>query len=109
MCRPFQSVGFKSVDVEVNIACGFSAACVVWPQGVVSHCRVGTARGRASGMGACGPWGGRRTGRCHHERFLGTKAGSTRVVELRIYLRRFFAQYENEGCSVAHKYTTVFV
>lgn len=84
MCRPFGSVGFKPVRVEVNIARGVSVACVIWAQGVVSHCRVGTECGRASGMGACGPWGGRRTGRCHHERFLGTKAGSTRAVELRI-------------------------
>lgn len=95
MCRLLRSVGSKCFVIEVSIACGVSVACVVWPQGVVSHCRVGTARGRASGMGACGLWGGRRTGRCHHERFLGTKAGSTRAVELRIYLRRFFAQYEN--------------
>lgn len=52
MCRPLRSVGFKSVRIEVNIACGVSVAWVVWPHGVVSHCRVGTARGRASGMGS---------------------------------------------------------
>lgn len=65
------------------------------PSGGNSVCRVLSLlvlkRGRASGTGTCGVWGGRKTGRCHHERFLGTSRMSKSTAALRI-LCDVFAQ-----------------
>lgn len=73
------------------------------PSGGKSVCRVLSLLeqwcGRASGMGAHGLWGGRKTGRCHHRRFLGTSRISTSTAVLRIS-RDVFAQMS--GFSVAH-------
>lgn len=107
MCRAIRSASFKTCLVRDEYCSRFLRRFgLLVTKLCVALSFMGRRCGRASGTGVCGLWGGRKTGRCHHGRFLGTKPDKHATVlagvDLQIlFLLFYFALYQMRKSSAA--------